>query len=74
MPAFPPVTLKAQKIGDSLVFSWPASSGAVLRSTPTLTSPVWTDVTAQWQMITNQAVVTVSPLTGTQFYRLDVYP
>jgi len=74
MPAFPPVTLKAQKVGDSLVLSWPASSGAVLRSTPTLTSPVWTDVTALWQLITNQAVVTVSPLTGVQFYRLDVYP
>jgi hypothetical protein len=72
--AIPPVSLSALRVGDSLVFSWPSSAGAVLRSTPALNPSVWSDVTAPFQVITNRAVVTVSPLTGTQFYRLDVYP
>jgi hypothetical protein len=68
------LTLSPQKVGDSLVFIWPASAGAVLRSTPSVNPTVWSDVTAPFRVITNQAVVTVSPLTGTQFYRLDIYP
>jgi len=70
----PSIKLNAQKVGDSLLLSWPASAGGVLRSAPTLTSPVWTDVTAPWQLVGNEARVTVTPLSGDQYYRLDVYP
>jgi len=70
----PPVTMKAQQAGDSLVLSWPAASGAVLRSTPSLTNPVWTDSTATFRVVGTEARVTITPLTGTQFLRLDVYP
>lgn len=72
----PPVTLNAQHTGNSLVLSWPSSSGACLKSTPSLTNPVWTDVTSQHQVIGNEVRVTVAPLpvVGDKFYRLVVYP
>jgi hypothetical protein len=77
MPALPTVTLNAQKVGDTLVLTWPASTGAFLRSTPSLAPPVtWTDVTAQYRLVGNNAQVIIGPLSGggTQFFRLDVYP
>jgi hypothetical protein len=70
----PPVTIKARHVGDSLVLNWPASAGAFLRSTPTLTSPVWSYDTSSFLVVSNQAQVTISPLQGNKFYRLDVYP
>ncbi len=70
----PPVTLKVRKVGDSLLLSWPAGAGACLQSTPTLTSPVWTDSTDPFQVVGNEAQVTITPLIGTKFYRLTVYP
>jgi len=70
----PAVTLTSQKIGNSLVLSWPASTDALLKSTPSLSNPVWTDVTAPLTVTNGQARVTISPLLGNQFYRLEVYP
>jgi hypothetical protein len=71
----PPVSLKAQHVGNNLVLTWPASAGAFLKSTPSLSSPaVWSYSTAPFLVVSNQAQVTVSPLQGNQFYRLDVYP
>jgi hypothetical protein len=71
----PPVTIKAQRVGDSLVLNWPASSGAFLRSTPVLGNPsVWAYDTSPFLVVSNQAQVTISPLLGNKFYRLDVYP
>jgi len=71
----PPVTITAQHVGDSLVLKWPASSGAFLRSTPALGSPsVWAYDTSSFLVVSNQAQVTISPLLGNKFYRLDVYP
>jgi hypothetical protein len=70
----PPVTIKFQRVGNSLVLNWPASAGAFLRSTPTLLNPVWSYDTSSFLVVSNQAQVTVSPLTDNKFYRLDVYP
>jgi hypothetical protein len=70
----PPVALKSQMVGNSLVLSWPATTGAFLKSTPSLTNPVWTDVTSPFSLVGNQVQVTVAPLVGNQFYRLEVYP
>ena len=71
----PPVTLSAQRVGSTLVLSWPASAGAVLRSASSVTPPTsWSDVTAQFQVINNRGTVTVPTSPGTTFYRLDVYP
>lgn len=73
MPNFPVVTLKSQRVGDSLVLSWPASIGGCLKSTPTLTSPVWTDVTDTFRVVGTEVQATITPLTGTRYFRLDVY-
>jgi hypothetical protein len=71
----PPVSLKATKVGNSLVLTWPASTGAYLKSTPSLSNPVtWSDVTAPFSVVGNNAQVTITPLIGNQFYRLEVYP
>jgi hypothetical protein len=70
----PPVVVKSQVAGNSLVLSWPSSTGAFLKSTPSLTNPVWTDVTAPIKVVGSEIQVTVTSLTGNQFYRLDVYP
>jgi len=68
----PAVTLKAVKVGDSVVLSWPASS-ACLQSTPALGTP-WSDVTDTARVVGNEVRVTVTPLVGTKFYRLIVFP
>jgi hypothetical protein len=70
----PPVAMKVQMTNNTLVLSWPASTGAFLKSTPSLTSPVWTYVTDTFRVVGSEARVTVSPGTGNRFYRLDVYP
>ncbi|MFO1513149.1 MAG: immunoglobulin domain-containing protein [Verrucomicrobiota bacterium] len=70
----PPVKLNSQVVGNNLVLSWPASIGAFLKSTPSLSGPVWTDVTAPFKLVGSQAQVTVPLLPGNQFYRLEVYP
>ncbi len=75
VPLAVPVTLQATPSGASLILSWPASGGAFLKGTPSLAAPItWSDVTAPVQMVGNQIQVTVTPLTGNQFYRLEVYP
>jgi len=71
----PPVAITSQESGNSLVLSWPSSTGAFLRSSPSLSNPVWTDVTAPMKVVGNNIQVTITPLTGDQYYyRLDVYP
>jgi hypothetical protein len=70
----PPVALNSQLVGNSLVLTWPATTDALLKSTPSLSNPVWTDVTAPFTVTNGQARVTISPLNGNQFYRLEVYP
>lgn len=73
--SLPPVTLRYQKAGTSLLLAWPASAGACLQSTPALGSPsVWSDVTDSFRVVGNEVQVTVSTLVGTKFYRLVVYP
>jgi hypothetical protein len=70
----PPVTLNKQLVGNTLILTWPATTDALLKSTPSLSNPVWTDVTAPFVVTNGEARVTISPLVGTQFYRLEVYP
>jgi hypothetical protein len=72
----PPVRINTRKVGDNLVLTWPAPSGVFLRSTPSLLNPasVWGYSTSPFLVVSNQAQVTVSPLLGNQFYRLDIYP
>jgi len=69
-----PFAMKSRVVGSTLVLSWPASAGAFLKTTPTLTIPVWSDCTSQFRVVGDEAQVTVTPLTGTQFYRLIIMP
>jgi len=67
--------LNSQQLGNSLIFTWPATAGAFFKGTPALGNPsIWTLSTSPFQVISNQATVTVSPLLGNQFYRLEIYP
>lgn len=68
------IPLTAQHVGNTLVFTWPTSGGAILQCSPSLTTPVWTTCTAPFTIVGNQAQVTVSQLTGNQFYRLQLFP
>jgi len=71
----PAVKINSGKVGDSLVLTWPASSGAFLKTTSALGSPsVWSLATSPFTVVSNQAHVVVSPLLGNQFYRLEIYP
>jgi hypothetical protein len=70
----PPVTLSAQHVGNTMVLSWPSSAGAYLLSTPSLSSPTWALATDQFQLVGSQARVTVTPLTGSKYYRLQLFP
>jgi hypothetical protein len=72
----PAIKINTRTVGNSLVLTWPASAGAFLRSTPSLLNPaaVWSYSTSPFLVVSNQAQVTVSPLLGNQFYRLDIYP
>jgi hypothetical protein len=71
----PAVKINSGMVGNSLVLTWPASSGAFLKTTPALGNPsVWTLATSPFTVVSNQAHVVVSPLLGNQFYRLEIYP
>ncbi len=70
----PAVKINSGLVGNSLVLTWPSSSGAFLKTTPSLISPVWTLATSPFTVVSNQAHVVVSPLLGNQFYRLEIYP
>ena len=71
----PAVKINSGLVGNSLVLTWPASSGAFLKTTSALGSPsVWTLATSPFTVVSNQAHVVVSPLLGNQFYRLEIYP
>jgi hypothetical protein len=68
------IPIKSQKVGGNLVLSWPASTGAFLKATPSLTSPVWTDATDTFRVVGDQAQVTVTPSADVKFYRLMIMP
>jgi hypothetical protein len=56
--------------GNALVLSWPASSvGFELQQTSTFGTG-WVPVTNTVDLVGGQNQVTISPLTGTHFYRL----
>lgn len=69
-----PFPMKSRRVGNNLVLSWPASAGAFLKQTPTLTNPVWSDCTALFRVVGDEAQVTITPLAGDQFYRLLIMP
>jgi hypothetical protein len=59
---------------DTAVLAWPAN-GAVftLQQTSTLTPPNWVDATNRIQAVAGENQAVISPLAGSQFYRLK-YP
>ena len=65
------MSLNAQISGTSMVLSWPADVSLYqLQTSPSLTSPSWTNVATPAVVVGGQDTVTV-PVTGTQaFYRL----
>lgn len=72
--SLPPVPIVTQTVGNSLVLKWPMAMGAFLQSKPDLSVPAWSYSTATFRVVGDEARVTVSPLIGNQFYRLEVYP
>jgi hypothetical protein len=73
----PPVSIKVQKAANSMILSWPASTGAYLKATTAWGNPsVWADALDTFRVVGNDAVVTVTPLVGTpnRYFRLEVYP
>jgi hypothetical protein len=72
----PGVRINSQRSGNNLLLTWPSSSGAFLRSTPSLVNPVWSYDTSPFLVVSNLAQVTISlgSASDNKFYRLDVYP
>ncbi len=73
------IKLNAQRVGNNIVFTWPAQTGAYLLSSPTLgPTAVWTLSTAPWQLIGNATTgtvqVTAPAATGANYYRLQLFP
>jgi len=64
-------TITTSTSGGNVVVSWPASIGGfVLQSRASLTSGSWGTVTAPVNLVGNEYQVTISPLTGGNYYRL----
>lgn len=63
--------LEVSRTGANVTLTWPALASYVLQRSPSLLSPVWTDVTTG---ITHQGRLNVFPVpvgTGAEFYRLN---
>lgn len=64
-------TLTAEVSGNALVLSWPSSVGGyALQSKADLNDATWQDVANPVVQTDGQNQVTITPLTGNQFYRL----
>jgi hypothetical protein len=65
-----------QMVGGNLVLTWPASAGAFLQTTPSLGAPIpWAyDNTDTFRVVGTNATVTVPPLTGGHYFRLQIFP
>jgi len=74
MPALSSLTLQVKKVGNTVVLNWPATAGAYLQSTPTLNPAAWAGATDQFSLAGSQAQVTVAPLNGNRYFRLQVMP
>jgi len=72
--SLPSVPIVTETSGSNLVLKWPLALGALLQSKSDLTIPAWSYSTATFRVVGNEARVTVSPLIGNQFYRLEIYP
>jgi hypothetical protein len=67
IPVEVPPALTFGKIGSGLTLIWPLSAtGYTLKSSPSLSSPVWTPVSG---VVNNSVVVPVGP--GNAFFRLE---
>jgi hypothetical protein len=78
IPPIAPVKLQSQVVGNSLVFTWPASAGVYLQNATSLGIPgAWSaDTTDTVQLIggvNGTAQVTVTPLAGERFFRLQLF-
>jgi hypothetical protein len=74
-----PIKLNAQRVGNNIVFTWPAQTGAYLLSSPTLgPTAVWSLATAPWKLLgdptTGTAQATASAVAGANYYRLQLFP
>jgi hypothetical protein len=64
-----PLTIK--KSGTNVLLTWPIyPDGFALESTPSLTSPTWTTVSASPTIVNNQNQVTLPSTSPAQFFRL----
>ena len=63
--------LSIAKAGNTTTISWPVLSTFVLQSSPSLTSPVWTDVTTGINHTGHLNAYPVSGAAGTLYYRLS---
>jgi len=63
--------LSVTKTGNAMTVSWPVLSTFTLQSSPSLSAPVWTDITTGINHTGRLNAYPVSGPTGTLFYRLS---
>jgi formylglycine-generating enzyme len=72
-PVLAQTTLSIEQAGNQVVLSWPVTTtNWVLQSTPSLSVPVWSNLSLAQVIINGQNIVT-NPISGTQqFYQLSL--
>jgi hypothetical protein len=69
----PVPTVSARSSGSAVIVSWPASVGGYkLVTSPSITSPVWTDAGLTETLVGNEFQVTIPAPTGTVYYRVVI--
>jgi hypothetical protein len=72
--SFVPVpVLTVARNGAGVVLTWPTGVGGyVLQHNSGLTSAGWSTINGPYNIVGSNFQVTITPATGTQFYRLNV--
>lgn len=69
------VTMNFQTVGNNLVLSWPAASGAYLQTSPSLSPSAWSyDNTDTFRVVGTNSTVTIPPQSAGQYFRLQLFP
>jgi hypothetical protein len=69
------VAIAVQRVGNNLVLTWPAASGAYLQSTPTVNPSLWNyDNVDTFRVVGTNSTVTIPPQSAGQYYRLQLFP
>jgi hypothetical protein len=63
--------LSIEHSGSTVKVSWPVLASYKLQSSPSLSLPVWTDVSSGITQVFGMDVCTISGATDTKFYRLS---